>query len=393
MSGRVSGPSTRAADLRRLVNVGLGWMALVCVWPAIAAGGVTASNVALLPVMAIAAISLEQVVVVLVARALGDRVLAVVLGVGPQVYGRRFGAVHVSWRALPALGGASIVTARLEGQRARTAIAMFAGVAVLAAAMLAVVAIEHPTWQALGQGFTSRTAPDVDFLLVAAFVIYANGFSALGIATRIRVLTSIDEANLRTRRKLGLALEAERSIHKGAYDDAVSLLRRGLEDWPDDPVLLVDLAVALGAQEDPEGFAVAEALVKRELSAPLRPLALNAWAWACYLRGSDELCDEADCASRAALEARPDHPSFLDTRGHVLLWNGRHAEAEQHLRRAYDRAKHRHTRATAAAGLAMVFAATDRPGEAAAWLERARREGVQSALVARAVAIVEPLRR
>jgi hypothetical protein len=48
---------------------------------------------------------------------------------------------------------------------------------------------------------------------------------------------------------------------------------------------------------------------------------------------------------------------------------------------------------SSAAGMAMVCAATDRHDEARAWLAKARAEGIEHDLLARATAAVEPLSR
>lgn len=133
--------------------------------------------------------------------------------------------------------------------------------------------------------------------------------------------------------------------------------------------------------------------MKRELPPDLRPLCLNVWAWECYMRGCDELRSEADNASREAAEACPDSASILDTRGHVLLWNARYAEAEGHLQRAYGLATNPSTRASAAAGMAMLCASRNRPDDARLWLSRGRQENMHQRVTARAVAAVEPLSR
>jgi Flp pilus assembly protein TadD len=89
----------------------------------------------------------------------------------------------------------------------------------------------------------------------------------------------------------------------------------------------------------------------------------------------------------------PDNSSLLDTRGHVLLWNGRLEEAERHLLRAYALRSNASGRASSAAGLALVYSKTNRRDEALAWLARAREQDAHQPVVARAIAAVDPLHR
>jgi hypothetical protein len=110
------------------------------------------------------------------------------------------------------------------------------------------------------------------------------------------------------------------------------------------------------------------------------------------MRGDEALQPEAEKTSLEAVTAAPRVPSVLDTRGHVLLWCNRLAEAEPLLLRAYQLGKGS-TRASAAAGMAVLCARLNRVDEAATWLERARAQDAPHRLVARAAALVEPLRR
>ena len=389
-----AGTGKRRRDLKALCMTGATWVCLVLILPATAAGGFHASNLGLMPVMGLACICVEQLTVAIVARALGDRLLTVQLGVGPQVFKVRLRQLcTVSLRVLPVLGSTVIITARERGQRARTAVAMLAGIAVLIGAMAALVFHEGAALDVLEHRLASGPAFDSTFLLAASFVVYMRGLSALGVLARIPSLTGISNETLRARRKLGIAMQAASLSDRGAFDQAESLIRQGLIDWPDDSMLQVLLGITLNGRNDPDAFAFVEALVKRDLPASLKPMCLNLWAWQCYVREADELRAEADRASLAAVEAKPDNPSVLDTRGHVLLWLGRYADAERHLRRAYELATAAATRASSAAGLAMLYAATDRPGDAATWLARGRQQHVHLSVMARAIAAVEPLSR
>lgn len=111
------------------------------------------------------------------------------------------------------------------------------------------------------------------------------------------------------------------------------------------------------------------------------------------MRSDDTRLASADEASRLSLEQSADDPSRLDTRGHVLLWAGRHADAENYLLRAHKLAKVDSTRGASAAGLAMLCHRQNRIDDAKAWLARAKQYGCEQLLLARTVAEVEPLVR
>ncbi len=384
--------STSAAGTNRLIVVAMALWMLMPPWlgfwqsdHSLAAVGYSAGHMALMPFVCAAIFGVEQLVIYGAARLFGDRMPATVIGIGPQVFERTGAFHHLSIRVVPMVSVGVIVSPRRNWQRLRIAGARLIGVAAMTVVLVVIYrSASSPTWAALKQSLATHIAIDTLLIFAIGYLIFIGGISAL-------IVDGVDETQLQTRRNLAFVLAAQRHLHDGAFDVAIATVRRGLEECPDDPLLLLSLGGALSTRSD-DGFEIAESLTKRELSGYLRAAALNLWAWQCYVRGIEDLRAEADRASREALELAPRDPSFLDTRGHVLLWTGRTAQAEEHLKRAYSLARSRSTRASAAAGLALICS-RDRHDEALTWLDHSRREDMHHRLVSKASAAVEPLRR
>ena len=361
--------------------------------PSSSSPAVALENTAVMFGVAYAALAVQSVSVALAARALGDRLLMFTIGIGPKLWSRSIAHHTVIVRAVPVNTMQTLVTTRERGQRLRTAIASVAGWAPFAIGLAAIAALHPHSWTEKYALLARRLAPDTLFLYVAGWIAVNGVFISLGTLARIRFFSNLDDNMLKARRLLGHAYEAERQLEKGAFDQSIAAARRGLEEQPDDLLLQVNLAAALSHKGDPEAFAITESWSGREMPAHLRGSCRNVRAWECYMRNDEALRAEADQASLEAMTALPDHPAVLDTRGHVLLWNGRPAEAEPLLRRAYIRGTGRSGKASAASGLAILCANAGRVDDAAIWLARARAQDIAHPLLAKAAALVEPLRR
>jgi Flp pilus assembly protein TadD len=350
-------------------------------------------NTAVIFGLAFAALTLQQVAVALAARALGDRLLTFSIGIGPKLWSRSIAHHLVIVRAVPVNSLQTLITTRERGQRVRTALAIFAGWAPFAIGLV-VIALFHPaSWTQKYVVLAHRLAPDTLFIYVAGWLALNGALISLGTLTRSKYLSGLDDNILKSRRLVGHAFEVERLLTRDAYDQAIAAARRGLEEQPDDLLLQINLAAALSLKGDPEAFAITESWKTRDIPPHLRAGCLNVRAWECYMRNDDALRAEADEASLAAISASPDHPAILDTRGHVLLSTGRTAEAQQHLQRAFALSKGRSGKALSASGLAILHANAGRLDEAVAWLARARAQDLAHPLLAKAAALVEPLRR
>ncbi len=147
-----------------------------------------------------------------------------------------------------------------------------------------------------------------------------------------------------------------------------------------------------GTDRVDEVFSPLEPILPEAVSnGTLRASLFNQRAWVCFLRGDPALMQRADDESKQACSLSPDNPNFADTRGHILVWMGRHAEARKPLEFAYENVKLPQSKASAACGLAKVCAAAGAQAEALQWLERARHEDSSNTLLASAQAAVAAL--
>jgi tetratricopeptide (TPR) repeat protein len=389
-------------------NKGLSWIGLAFwilalplaglfqVVPANGVGGIVAYslvNMVLTPLILFAIIALDQLVTAIAARALGDKVAFVVLGVGPLLRNRPVRGVSLLVRPIPLFSVNGIVTTRAKGQRARLGVAMFAGASAVIALVVLAAVLEPRSLHDHRMGLAEHVAVGTVIVFGGGFIALMSLLGAVGALIGTKGLTNIDDAALAVRRGLAYVTEANVALTKGAFAEAEAIARRGLQDLPDDPALHAVVINALSCRGDERAFDAAAELLTRELPPWLRPQVQNLWAWECYVQGREDLHAAADTASSEALAATPDSPHVLDTRGHILLWNGDHVAAEKCLVRAYGLSKARSNRASSAAGIAMICAAGSRIDEAHTWLERGRREDPAHRIMARAVAAVAPLSR
>ncbi len=377
--------STRVSTVvAALVMLGTPWLGFWSSDRSGAAIAFSASNMALAPLASLFASTLGLGVSMCVARALGDRVAIIAIGLGPEVFAKPLSRTFLFVRAFPCAAFVSIITTRRRGQRARAIVAIGTSIASLITVIIVVVVIRDASSKTLRQHLATEIAWDT-------LLVLACGYASLWSVGAIE--STFDDSAQKARLALGYADCVSRHQQRGAHDVAIAMARQGLEESPNDVMLQLSLALSMTAKGQ-DALPVLEPLVARtDLPAGFRPLVLNQWAWACYLRRDNNLRAVADDASREALGTRPNDPSFLDTRGHVLLWNARYDDAEQHLLRAYELAACPSTRASAAAGLAMVCVAKDQPQGAATWLQRSKEHDPDNAMIPHATAAVEPLRR
>jgi hypothetical protein len=98
-------------------------------------------------------------------------------------------------------------------------------------------------------------------------------------------------------------------------------------------------AIVLSRAGDHSGAqAKADADLSRDLPPMARALALNSWSWFAFLRRDEAGLRLADRRSADALILQPKIGSIAGTRGAILLWQGRVAEAIGLLERGHDQA-------------------------------------------------------
>lgn len=348
--------------------------------------GVFVVNLALLVGLAFVCCVVDVLVWTGVARALGDRAVVLMIGSGPRLF--RWASktnVSIVLYLVPMVSKAVIATTRRAGQRSRLRIMLAANGIVFAAIAIALVIVQSPSWAELRASFVSRIAPD------SIAIVLALSYGVIYLLSAITA--TYHQKGLDASLVLGHLFAVSDPLGRGANALAEQAARAGLADVPESDLLQAMLAQTLLGRDDDAAFALATQLLERELPPQVRAAMQNIWAWHVYINDLDEHRTAADEATKDAVEVLADSHPIVDTRGHVLLWLGRRAEAEPLLQRAYANGTGS-TKTSSAAGLAMLYARGGRIDEAHAWLERARQEPTtHQRLVARAIATVEPLAR
>jgi hypothetical protein len=349
----------------------------------------------------VVAIAIHELGHWLFARGVGLSVPLVVLGKGKLLYSRRFGATSVSVHLVLLWGGFTVMATRYpRGRRLRTWIATLGGPLVtVVTGGLAFLAVDHASSRAFFHAVGTGPAPLHMFALGSAVVAILALVPSMGqvngswmMTDGLRLLASpfLTDCYVDALALMAHHFAASERLVAGDLVGAEVEIRQGLALRPEHWVLrywLVDVLRRTG--RDAEGIAIQRALLDAPAPLPdLRAHVLNWAAWDDYASDDPARRAEADAASAEALELAPADPNIADTRGHVLVWLGRAAEARPLFERAYRDMKIAAGRAAAACGLAKVHALAGAPEEARAWLERAREHHPASTELARAEAVL-----
>lgn len=123
-----------------------------------------------------------------------------------------------------------------------------------------------------------------------------------------------------------------------------------------------------------------------------RGIHLNNLAWCDLMLDDPALIEEALSSSAAAIDLLPGHPAIRGTRAFALILGGRPGEGIDLGHAAYARTKEAQTRALQACVLAIGYARKWRFGQAARWIDLARRADPSCSLLGRASGELETLR-
>lgn len=193
---------------------------------------------------------------------------------------------------------------------------------------------------------------------------------------RLRALQTDATVDEDSRRDAYL-FEAELYKEDGRLDAELDAYARGLDAYPDDPVLIYARALMWERRDD---IPRAEADFRRILAIdPDDTNALNALGYTLADR-TDRYQEALELIARA-LAAEPDNAAIIDSYGWVLYRLGRHKEALVELRRAFTRQKD----AEIAAHVAEVLWVLGRREEAMGYFEEARKIDPDSRSLQRAL--------
>lgn len=123
-----------------------------------------------------------------------------------------------------------------------------------------------------------------------------------------------------------------------------------------------------------------------------RGIHLNNLAWCDLMLDDPALIEEALSSSAAAIDLLPGHPAIRGTRAFALILGGRPREGIDLGHAAYAKTKEAQTKALQACVLAIGYARKWRFGQAARWIDLARRADPSCSLLGRASGELETLR-
>jgi Peptidase family M50 len=123
-----------------------------------------------------------------------------------------------------------------------------------------------------------------------------------------------------------------------------------------------------------------------------RGIHLNNLAWCDLMLDDPALIEEALSSSAAAIDLLPGHPAIRGTRAFALILGGRPGEGIDLGHAAYAKTKEAQTKALQACVLAIGYARKWRFGQAARWIDLARRADPSCSLLGRASGELETLR-
>jgi tetratricopeptide (TPR) repeat protein len=325
----------------------------------------------------------------LVGRLVGFRVFWISIGYGRQIFESHILGVNIRINSIP-FGGTTALAARtFAALRLRLWLSIFAGPAthlVWLGACYLIWGADFFRDRVLSLHLLSSSAPVETFIFANAFLLLINLFlkrpgGTRGLAysdgyqlLRIPFLKEEEIAECKT---AYVGLQALEYMRSEQIERAVSTYEDALRLNPQSYMLRHDLAVARLKQGDYQlaREAFAQLLESKETrQAERRMLLLNNIAWVNVILGGNDLLAEADHYSEEAIRFAPKVPSFMGTRGAVLIRTGRIREGVSLLKTAYRQHSDRSSRAAVACWIAIGAAMVGNPTESAGWLQKAREE-------------------
>ncbi|MCE9667294.1 tetratricopeptide repeat protein [Myxococcus stipitatus] len=356
-----------------VMGEGLSWISLV--------------NVALFPVVMLGSIALHEAGHALVARAVGLQVLRVELGVGRSVWNRKLGGTLVVLNTFPTLGVTYIGASSERALRPRWWLTILGGPAVTAAL---VWGLWPSTTFARGlveallplEAFGYRLAVRELLLFFNLWVLFINlvplqvvlrSQGLVNDGSRLFAIPFASQDEVRTLLEMPVIIETGERIEQRDFAGARALVDDALARHPTS----VNVRNTLGLLQLAVGEHAEAHATFLELLRATPPNGAAYWflrnnvAWTSFLLRRDELRADADRHSAAVHGRHPHAPPIMNTRGAVLVWLGRAAEAIPLLERAFTTTSAPSSRASVAFVLVLAHAQLGEYEKAATWLTRA----------------------
>jgi hypothetical protein len=280
----------------------------------------------------------------LAARSVGWHVTEVVIGFGRELHRFRIGSTRVRIRALPVEG--YVVPSPNSTQRARgkQAWIYFAGpftelVLLGVLGWLLGWATPVPSDSVSRIALSSLAVAAALGVLCTLIPYRSGGNPSDGLGIILSWFAS--EESFRQRLCWPFLSEGRRLLLREQAPLALETVRAGLEQYPEDPLLIGLLGVCQAAAgQAADGFATLEGLGAPDARPPaIRSDLLADAAWAVLFARDADLLPDAQRAAERALELSPRDPHYEILLGRILLERGRPEPAYASLMSAY-----KHTR-------------------------------------------------
>ncbi|MCY1016098.1 site-2 protease family protein [Pyxidicoccus sp. MSG2] len=368
---------------------GLSWSSLV--------------NATLFPALMLASVAVHEAGHALAARAVGLTVLRIELGMGRRVWRGRLGRTDVVLNAFPVLGLTFCGAASERALRTRFWFLVAGGPAITAALVVLLWPPTSSPWQVVLplEAFAHRIAPRE---LLVFFNLWLLAFNLLPVPLLVRNLGMVNDGTRLLTIPFSRQDEARDLLDSAVLLDATERVERrdfaGARERLDEALARrpasVHLRNVLGTVQLAEGEHAEARTTFLGLLRDVSPKTLSFWfirnnvAWTDFLLRREELRAEADEHSAAAYARLKNVPAIVGTRGAVLVWLDRSAEAVPLLERAFVATGAPPNRANVACTLVLGFTRLGDRERAARWLARAEENDPHCALLSEARAALAP---
>jgi tetratricopeptide (TPR) repeat protein len=334
----------------------------------------------------------------------GFKVLQITIGRGRQICHWTFRGTQFDFRAFPVIGSVLPATLRMSAWRRGYFVIIAGGPMMNLLILLGATAI---AWcQTLPPGASRWQEPSFWLSLAGANACLLIGNAANGLAQFSPFAEPASNDFRKMIRLLSQPVPSEDNRRASYYltcgsvllsaDDcrgAEQMYARGLQVRPDGPFLRAGLAQSqLGIGDYASARENFSLVLGGEVKpAILRASASNGLAWADLLLGDPALSEEADRASSDAYTLTPWEPAVQNTRGWALVERGQLEEGSRLLRLSLRGVQTKRQRADVYCTLAIAEAHSGRLEESRRILDKARRMGPDSGLLALAQRVIDAI--
>jgi tetratricopeptide (TPR) repeat protein len=349
-------------------------------------------NFSLIAVFLVLAVVPHELGHTIAARALGWRVYQIVIGVGKQIWKRRWHDIVLDVRSIPVTGVTFMVPKDTRWFRLKFFLAILAGPAVNAAMAWAAIIIWQGSLSDLDFGALPKAARL--FVWANAWVVCVNlwphrpktGFGLATDGARLLQLLSFGKKALNETQAMRFLFDAGICRDRSDLAGARSWCDKGLALHPQDSNLLNFSGINYldeGQYEKARGVFL-ELLAKEKTPSATRAILLNNIAYADALSQNPDWLSEADAYSKDAWTMAPWVAAVVGTRGTVLVALGNHKEAIELLKKSMEDATTPRNKAENACHIAIALAKIGEHAEAMKYLQLAKELGLSGPVFHRA---------